>query len=339
MLLDINECLETIHNCESGCSNSNGSYTCTCPSGYMLAPDGHSCQCGGIFTEVTGKFSTPGWPRSYPKEDFQCEWIVNLTTPNSTIHFTINGTAYGINGRQPCPTDYIQFFDGIHEDAETMFKLCKFDRPSEPIVTSTSEARVIFRGSRRYRPPSRVGVQVMYSTLQRRTGSSPPIPVNECLTENGGCQHICTDTPSSFNCSCRPGYSLNDDGRTCRIDCGGELSETSGSFQTPDWPDRYPQADFTCIWTIRCPSPSHTIRFTVDREHFGINGRPPCTDHLQFFRGPGRTNPVGNQICFLTPPAAPIVISCPDATVVFTGHLNRNRPPSRVGVKVYYDTV
>ena len=33
--------------------------------------------------------------------------------------------------------------------------------------------------------------------------------------DNGGCEQICTDTFLSFNCSCRDGYVLNDDGFTC----------------------------------------------------------------------------------------------------------------------------
>ena len=32
---------------------------------------------------------------------------------------------------------------------------------------------------------------------------------------NGGCAHICTNTAQSFVCSCRPGYTLGPDRRTC----------------------------------------------------------------------------------------------------------------------------
>ena len=43
--------------------------------------------------------------------------------------------------------------------------------------------------------------------------------VNECTTNNGGCDHYCTNTIGSFFCSCYPGYTLDGDGRTCQ----GEL--------------------------------------------------------------------------------------------------------------------
>ena len=39
--------------------------------------------------------------------------------------------------------------------------------------------------------------------------------VDECATNNGGCDHYCTNTIGSFVCSCYPGYTLDVDGRTC----------------------------------------------------------------------------------------------------------------------------
>ena len=39
--------------------------------------------------------------------------------------------------------------------------------------------------------------------------------VNECLTGNGGCDDICTNSVGSFQCSCNSGYSLAADGTTC----------------------------------------------------------------------------------------------------------------------------
>ena len=40
---DINECDLDTDNCEHECENTEGSYTCTCPAGYMLHTDGASC--------------------------------------------------------------------------------------------------------------------------------------------------------------------------------------------------------------------------------------------------------------------------------------------------------
>ena len=42
-VLDINECLEDTDGCSQLCSNTDGSYTCSCNSGYRLNVDGRSC--------------------------------------------------------------------------------------------------------------------------------------------------------------------------------------------------------------------------------------------------------------------------------------------------------
>ena len=52
---------------------------------------------------------------------------------------------------------------------------------------------------------------------------TPPLAtadINECDTDNGGCNQTCTNTIGSFVCSCGLGYELNED----RLGCNGELS-------------------------------------------------------------------------------------------------------------------
>ncbi|CAK6981303.1 matrilin-4 isoform X4 [Scomber scombrus] len=39
--------------------------------------------------------------------------------------------------------------------------------------------------------------------------------VDLCLESDHGCEHICESSPGSFQCLCLPGYTLNDDGKTC----------------------------------------------------------------------------------------------------------------------------
>ena len=194
---DINECSGN-HGCAHRCTNTQGSYRCSCNSGFRLGSDGRSCTlipttapttrpttapttrpttaptnptCGGRLSASSGSFQTPGWPRNYPQQDLQCEWIVDIDITGYAIEFTIDRTAYGINGRSPCTNDYIQFFDGINRGASSLQKLCKFNNPGA-ITTSSSEARVVFTGSRNgQRPASRVGARVTYTLTD--IGKSP----------------------------------------------------------------------------------------------------------------------------------------------------------------------
>ena len=39
--------------------------------------------------------------------------------------------------------------------------------------------------------------------------------INECLTNNGGCSHNCTNTAGSYNCGCADGYILQPNKHDC----------------------------------------------------------------------------------------------------------------------------
>lgn len=47
---DINECMENTDACDHLCSNTVGSYTCRCHTGYRLASDGLTCNGIAIVT-------------------------------------------------------------------------------------------------------------------------------------------------------------------------------------------------------------------------------------------------------------------------------------------------
>ena len=42
-MLDVNECREEVDECDQDCKNTVGSYICGCSSGFLLDPNGKSC--------------------------------------------------------------------------------------------------------------------------------------------------------------------------------------------------------------------------------------------------------------------------------------------------------
>jgi len=44
--------------------------------------------------------------------------------------------------------------------------------------------------------------------------------IDECAINEGGCEHICSNTIGSFYCSCFTGYQLDSNG----LNCSGELA-------------------------------------------------------------------------------------------------------------------
>uniref|UniRef100_A0A914CFW4 Uncharacterized protein n=1 Tax=Acrobeloides nanus TaxID=290746 RepID=A0A914CFW4_9BILA len=51
--------------------------------------------------------------------------------------------------------------------------------------------------------------------------------INECLVQNGFCEHDCVNTIGTYYCRCFPGYQLDDDGRKC-IDVNECLIDNGG---------------------------------------------------------------------------------------------------------------
>ncbi|MEE6498722.1 hypothetical protein FKM82_003214 [Ascaphus truei] len=46
-------------------------------------------------------------------------------------------------------------------------------------------------------------------------GRTPALDVDECLLNNGGCQHVCVETMGSYECRCKEGFFLSDNQHTC----------------------------------------------------------------------------------------------------------------------------
>ena len=61
-----------------------------------------------------------------------------------------------------------------------------------------------------------------YFVAQYHDVISNPLDYNECMDNNGGCEHICSNIVGSFICSCLDGYRLDDDMASCNgnVSCG-----------------------------------------------------------------------------------------------------------------------
>lgn len=41
------------------------------------------------------------------------------------------------------------------------------------------------------------------------------VDIDECRSQNGGCQHTCINLRGTYKCQCPAGQRLQPDGRTC----------------------------------------------------------------------------------------------------------------------------
>lgn len=78
--------------------------------------------------------------------------------------------------------------------------------------------------------------------------------IDECRLNNGGCDHVCRNTVGSFECSCKKGYKLLTNERTCQGRYPLEmpeyisgLYEQSTCFSVQGGPKRAPLARLSLI--------------------------------------------------------------------------------------------
>ena len=90
------------------------------------------------------------------------------SVPNHVVVISFD-EPFGINGRDPCRTDYVEILSVVADEEHSLGKHCFLKRP-QPILTLSNKARVVFQGSALRRPASRVGVSITYT--MKETGKS-----------------------------------------------------------------------------------------------------------------------------------------------------------------------
>ena len=79
---------------------------------------------------------------------------------DAIIEITFNGP-YGVRGKYPCQTDYVEVLDGIELNSTSLGKHCHITVP-DIILTSSTKATVVFQASSHRHATNRVGVSASY---------------------------------------------------------------------------------------------------------------------------------------------------------------------------------
>lgn len=214
---ELDECKLGTHGCSYKCSNSAIPYRCECPPGLEIASDGKNCipLCGGIRNDSTGIITSPSFPDPYPVSN-KCVWDI-IGPSNHKV--TINFTHFDLEGikAQDCDYDYVTIRSKL-EDGKYVKNgvFCGFNQPF--LVTSiANNMRVEFNSDNSIQ---KSGFMANYIIDQ-----------DECATNNGGCQHICTNTIGSYQCSCNNGFLLHDNKHDCTEGhCTHTVLSTDGKF-------------------------------------------------------------------------------------------------------------
>ncbi|XP_046415905.1 fibrillin-2-like isoform X1 [Neodiprion fabricii] len=207
--IDLNECLFMPDACVGGdCINTDGSFRCECPPGYVLDASGKKCIddneclnvqniCGnGTCTNVDGGFECSCNEGFTPGPNQVCEDINECLELGNQCAFRCHNVPGSF--RCICPYGYALAADGLHcidvDECTTPANNCRF------------ECKNLIGTFICICPP---GYQKIGMTDECKD-------INECAINSGLCRHgYCRNIDGGYRCDCWEGFELSHDGKSC----------------------------------------------------------------------------------------------------------------------------
>ncbi|KAK7492745.1 hypothetical protein BaRGS_00016050, partial [Batillaria attramentaria] len=211
---DVNECVTLAAPCPSGqiCSNTNGSYTCSCPTGYRkinitTCEDIDECaaptlnNCKQVCTNTVGSYTcscNTGY--TYDSATNTCQDIDECATQLSQCEqLCVN---YPGSANCECRSGFL-----LNDDRKT----CAKERDPCAVL---SDSKNCSYGCE----ISQSGVATCYcpSGYELAVDEVTCVDINECTNNaTNQCSQQCDNAPGSYICSCSIGYRLDNSQRNC----------------------------------------------------------------------------------------------------------------------------
>uniref|UniRef100_A0A4W4G4Z5 Mannan-binding lectin serine peptidase 1 n=1 Tax=Electrophorus electricus TaxID=8005 RepID=A0A4W4G4Z5_ELEEL len=228
-----------------------------------------------LLADMYGTIQSPNFPESYPKDN-ELQW--NVTVPSGYtirlyfMHFDIEPS-------------YLCEYDYVKVKTEELAAFCGRENtdtervPADDVILSPgSMLSVAFRSD--------------FSNEERHSGFEAhysAVDIDECRGKNDeelACDHFCHNYIGGYYCSCRYGYQLHSDNRTCKVECSDSVyTERSGLITSSDFPKPYPKSS-DCVYRIEV---EEGFLVTLDFEDsFDIEDHPevPCPyDYIKIEAG------------------------------------------------------
>ncbi|XP_077146380.1 mannan-binding lectin serine protease 1 isoform X3 [Ranitomeya variabilis] len=237
-----------------------------------------------VLSEMYGEIRTPNFPDSYPSET-EVTW--NITVPEGFriklyfIHFDLEPSYL-------CEYDYAK----VETDEQILSIFCgkeSTDTEQAPgqqaIVSPGNFLSLTFRSD--------------FSNEERYTGFDAhysAVDVDECAErtdEDIVCDHHCHNYIGGFYCSCRFGYLLHSDNRTCKVECSDNLyTQRSGIISSADYPSPYPKSS-DCLYRIELEE-GFVVNLQFD-DNFDIEDHPEVScpyDYIKIKAGRKEFGPI-----------------------------------------------
>ncbi|XP_018408690.1 PREDICTED: complement C1r subcomponent [Nanorana parkeri] len=231
-----------------------------------------------------GLIASPNFPKTYPNNNHS---IWNIAVPEG-YHISLQFLVFDIEPSDGCTYDYVKLW----ADNKELGRFCGSPKSkSHPghrmFISESNKMRIEFQSDF---SNEENGSTILYPGFQAYYKAEDN---DECALPNDisaswipPCQHICHNYIGGYFCSCLPGYKLQSDKRTCKVDCSSQLfMEEFGYISSPGYPKPYP-ADLNCNYSIRVEEGFHISLTFIETFDIDYHPRAPCPyDTLKVFAG------------------------------------------------------
>uniref|UniRef100_A0A8B9T7C2 Mannan-binding lectin serine protease 1 n=1 Tax=Anas platyrhynchos TaxID=8839 RepID=A0A8B9T7C2_ANAPL len=239
-------------------------------------------------TEMFGEIRSPNFPDSYPS-DSEVTW--NISVPEG-FKIKLYFMHFDLESSYLCEYDYVK----VSAEDQELATFC--GRETTDTEQAPGQQVILSPG-----PYMGLTFRSDFSNEERFTGFDAhytAVDVDECLEKSDeelACDHYCHNYIGGYYCSCRFGYILHSDNRTCKVECSDNLyTQRSGVVTSADFPSPYPKSS-DCLYRIELEEdhpevtcPYDYIKIKAGPREFG----PFCGE-----KSPGRIETQTNSVQIL----------------------------------------
>ncbi|XP_033919760.1 mannan-binding lectin serine protease 1 isoform X2 [Melopsittacus undulatus] len=193
-------------------------------------------------TDMFGEIQSPNFPDSYPS-DSEVTW--NISVPDG-FKIKLYFMHFDLESSYLCEYDYVK----IEAEDQELATFC--GRETTDTEQAPGQQVILSPG-----PYMGLTFRSDFSNEERFTGFDAhytAVDVDECLEKSDeelACDHYCHNYIGGYYCSCRFGYILHSDNRTCKVECSDNLyTQRSGVVTSADFPSPYPKSS-DCLYRIK----------------------------------------------------------------------------------------
>ncbi|RMC02076.1 hypothetical protein DUI87_21238 [Hirundo rustica rustica] len=228
-------------------------------------------------TDMFGEIQSPNFPDSYPS-DSEMTW--NISVPDG-FKIKLYFMHFDLESSYLCEYDYVK----IETEDQELATFC--GRETTDTEQAPGQQAILSPG-----PYMGLTFRSDFSNEERFTGFDAhytAVDVDECLEKSDeelACDHYCHNYIGGYYCSCRFGYILHSDNRTCKVECSDNLyTQRSGVITSADFPSPYPKSS-DCLYRIELEEGFFiTLNF---EDSFDVEDHPEVTcpyDHIKIKAG------------------------------------------------------